>query len=94
MSVFSCATDLKLSQAEPDVYPVHMLDDSGTNRPLTLTWMFRFNDMLDAEKLRDSLTTLLEIGDWKKLSGRIKRKVRCLLPIQTLYLNTMLMAPG
>lgn len=68
----SCLDD---DHASTDVYPVHMLDDSSTTRPLTLAWVFRFNDVLDVEKLRDSLTALLEIGDWKKLSGRIQRKV-------------------
>jgi hypothetical protein len=35
----------------------------------------RFNDVLDAEKLHDALSELLEIGDWRKLGGRLRFKV-------------------
>jgi hypothetical protein len=35
----------------------------------------RFNDVLDADKLHASLSRLLEIGDWKKVGGRLKLTV-------------------
>ncbi|OKP13632.1 hypothetical protein PENSUB_823 [Penicillium subrubescens] len=49
-----------------EVYPLHKLDDIEGFRN-NVIWMVRFNDVLDAEKLADSLSRLLEIGDWKKL---------------------------
>jgi hypothetical protein len=60
---------------EDEVYPLHALDDIKTNR-MFLSWIMRFNDVLDAEKLRDSLSRLLAIGDWRKLGGRLRFKVR------------------
>ncbi|KAK1754792.1 hypothetical protein QBC47DRAFT_226401 [Echria macrotheca] len=55
-----------------DVYPLHMLDDTRTLRGIVVTWTLRFNDVLDADKLHASLSTLLEIGDWRKLGGRLR----------------------
>lgn len=57
-----------------DVYPVHLFDDLDTRR-IFVTRVLRFNDVLDAEKLRLSLGRLLEIGDWRKLGGSLRRKV-------------------
>jgi hypothetical protein len=57
-----------------DVYPLHALDGIPANQHF-LTWMMRFNDVLDGEKLHRSLSKLLEVGDWKKLGGRLKYKV-------------------
>lgn len=61
--------------ADDDVYPVHTLDDTPTMRSILITWTICFNDVLDADKLQSSLSTLLEIGDWKKLGGRLRLKV-------------------
>ncbi|KIW70220.1 hypothetical protein PV04_02512 [Phialophora macrospora] len=57
-----------------DVYPVHMLDDTSTLRGIVVTWTLRFNDVLDADKLSLSLSKLLEIGDWRKVGGRLRLK--------------------
>lgn len=59
---------------DDDVYPCHALDDIKTNR-IFLSWVMRFNDVLDPEMLRDALSRLLEIGDWRKLGGRLRFKV-------------------
>lgn len=59
---------------EDDVYPLHALDDIKSNR-VFLSWIMRFNDVLDAKILYDALSRLLEIGDWKKLGGRLRFKV-------------------
>ncbi|KAI2476242.1 hypothetical protein Ptr902_12318 [Pyrenophora tritici-repentis] len=56
------------------VYPVHALDDTKTFRGALLTWSICFNDVLDADKLQQSLTKLLSIGDWKKIGGRLRLK--------------------
>lgn len=71
-----------LGQATPeridsdDVYPLHMLDDTKTLRGITLTWILRFDDVLDADKLHDALVRLLDMGDWRKLGGRLRLNVR------------------
>lgn len=58
-----------------EVYPVHMLDDTKTLRTIVVTWTLRFNDVLDADALHSSLSRLLEIGDWRKLGGRLRLNV-------------------
>jgi len=57
------------------VYPLHMLDDTKTLRDIVVAWTLRFDDVLDVEKLHDSLSRLLEIGDWRMLGGRLRLKV-------------------
>ncbi len=58
-----------------DIYPVHMLDDTNTLRDIIVAWTLRFNDVLEADKLHASLLRLLEIGDWRKIGGRLRLKV-------------------
>jgi len=55
-----------------EIYPLHMLDDTKTLRGIVVTWTLRFNDVLDADKLHSSLSELLEIGDWRKIGGRMR----------------------
>ncbi|KAH7135086.1 hypothetical protein B0J11DRAFT_517565, partial [Dendryphion nanum] len=55
-----------------DIYPLHLLDDTKTYRGIVVAWTLRFNDVLDPEKLHGSLSRLLEIGDWRKLGGRVR----------------------
>lgn len=58
-------------------YPLHPLDNLSGTRNIFVSWVMRFNDVLDADKLHQSLSRLLEMGDWRKLGGRIRRgKVR------------------
>lgn len=57
------------------VYPVHLLDTAQDFRKLFLAYLFVFTDVLDAQKLADSLSELLAIGDWKKLGGRLRKNV-------------------
>jgi hypothetical protein len=58
-----------------DVYPVHKLDDTKTLRNIVVTWTLCFNDVLDADMLYGSLSRLLEIGDWRKVGGRLRLRV-------------------
>ena len=58
-----------------EIYPAHMLDDTPTLRSIVVTWMLRFDDVLDADALHASLARLLEIGDWRKLGGRLRLDV-------------------
>lgn len=67
--------DLKDSPVhERDVYPVHTLDCMQMYQTFVATTML-FNDVLDADMLHASLSRLLEIGDWRKLGGRLKKLV-------------------
>lgn len=66
---------------QEEVYPLHKLDDIKSFRNHVI-WMMRFNDVLDVEKLADALSGLLEIGDWKKLGGRLRFKVHTESSIQ------------
>ncbi|RDA90712.1 hypothetical protein CP533_4960 [Ophiocordyceps camponoti-saundersi (nom. inval.)] len=54
-------------------YPLHPLDCLSGTRNIFVSWVMRFNDVLDADKLHQSLSRLLELGDWRKLGGRIRR---------------------
>ena len=67
-------TESRTSDTFEDIYPVHALDDVKSNRAY-VDWVMIFNDVLDANKLNDALSRLLEIGDWKKLGGRLRFKV-------------------
>lgn len=62
------------AEVEDEVYPLHCIDQSGNLRWM-ISWVHRFNDVLDAEKLQTSLTQLLKTGSWKKLGGRLRLKV-------------------
>ncbi|KAJ3493368.1 hypothetical protein NLG97_g4776 [Lecanicillium saksenae] len=57
---------------EADVFPVHKLDSMAEYQKF-LAKVMLFNDALDANMLNASLSRLLEIGDWRKLGGRIKK---------------------
>ena len=58
-----------------------MLDDTKTLRSIVVTWTLCFNDVLDAGNLHASLSRLLEIGDWRKVGGRLRLKVSFLFDI-------------
>ena len=71
-----CPSRSPLPRVENDeIYPVHMLDSRKSLRVIVVTWTLRFNDVLDADKLHASLSKLLEMGDWKKVGGRLRLKV-------------------
>ncbi len=47
--------------------------------------MLRFDDVMDPENLRMSLSRLLEIGDWKKLGARLRMNVSTTNPLMYLH---------
>lgn len=59
--------------ADDLVYPVHLHDANFVK--LLMVCTLRFDSILDPQKLHSALTRLLEIGDWKKLGGRLRRNV-------------------
>ncbi|KAF5723130.1 pectin lyase C [Fusarium mundagurra] len=60
------------STSDNIVYPTHMIDNVSVLKFLVMAWTMRFNDVLNADKLYESLSELLTIGDWKKLGGRLR----------------------
>ncbi|KAJ6126848.1 transcriptional regulator sdnM [Penicillium sp. IBT 18751x] len=62
-----------MDEKHPIVYPLHGLDDTLLYRAL-ISRLMRFNDVLDADKLHEALLGLFEIGDWRKLGGRLRVK--------------------
>lgn len=75
-----------LSKSKPQALPavatdtvvsMHHMDDSPINRSIVLMFMMRFDDVLDPEKLKDSLEKLLSRDDWRKLGARIRLNVSC-----------------
>ena len=68
-----------------DIYPVHMLDDTKTLRGIVVTWTLHFNDVLDPDKLHASLSKLLDIGEWRKVGGRLRLKVSFFLSLSLPY---------
>ena len=70
-------TPRPITPADPtdDVILGFTLDDTPTNRAIPLAWTLKFDDVLDADMLHDSLSRLLSIGNWRKLGGRIRKNV-------------------
>ncbi|KAF9880513.1 hypothetical protein CkaCkLH20_02467 [Colletotrichum karsti] len=52
------------------VFQLSAMDSSWMMRMMVMSWSMCFHDVLNADKLHDSLTELLDIGHWKKLGGR------------------------
>lgn len=74
LSISSSQTE-KRDYFNDDIYPLHLLDDTKVHRAAFLTLTVRFNDVLDKGKLNTSLSELLDIGDWRKLGGRLRETV-------------------
>jgi hypothetical protein len=55
------------------IVPFHFYDNVKHTNGLCFDFTFRFDDVLDGEKLRVALLRLLEIGGWQKLGARIRR---------------------
>jgi hypothetical protein len=67
-----------------EVFPAHYLDQLGIISTSFISLTFQFKDVLDPQKLHDSLVKLLEMEGWKKLGGRLRRDVRYRKPFQDL----------
>ncbi|CAH0051352.1 unnamed protein product [Clonostachys solani] len=57
-----------------EIFPLYFLDNLQAGRVLVLSETFKFNDVLDPEKLHDGLKKLIQLGDWRKLGGRLRKK--------------------
>jgi hypothetical protein len=58
-----------------EVVPMHLFDDIVGYRNNLLTWSCHFDEVLDANKLKDSLWQVLEMDGWRKLGGRLRKTV-------------------
>ncbi|KAI1277501.1 hypothetical protein F5Y07DRAFT_363156 [Xylaria sp. FL0933] len=58
--------------ASDEVYPLYFLDNLAAGRDSVLSETLRYNHVLDASKLRNGLTRLIEHGDWRKIGGRLR----------------------
>ena len=57
------------------IIPLHYWDDVPPMRAVCVDVAFRFDDVMDLEKIRMSLSRLMEIGDWKKIGARLRMNV-------------------
>lgn len=58
------------------VLPVFYFDDTPLLRNYVQCSTLRFNDVLDAAMLRESLSQLIALPGWRKLGGRVRMNVR------------------
>lgn len=64
-----------LTISSDTVVPLHRFDDTPINRKVIVEFTMRFDDVLDADKLRLSLEKLLSRSDWRKLGARLRLTV-------------------
>jgi hypothetical protein len=58
-----------------EVFPARFWDTNDFFKKIVMEFTYRFDDVLNAEKLRSSLERLLEIGEWRNLGARFKENV-------------------
>jgi hypothetical protein len=58
---------------EHDVVPFRFWDEQDSMQRLVMEFTYRFDDVLDVQKLKSSLERLLEIGEWRGLGARLKK---------------------
>jgi hypothetical protein len=61
------------------IISMHSLDDASFFRSIVLDFTLRFDDVLDPEKLSAALVRLMELGNWRKLGGRLRMNVKDIL---------------
>ncbi|KAI0206675.1 hypothetical protein F4808DRAFT_466656 [Astrocystis sublimbata] len=65
--------DALIADSLDEVYPVHFIDQAAIVRSSLISYTFRYEHVLDAQKLHDSLAILLDCGNWRKLGGRLRQ---------------------
>lgn len=58
-----------------EILPMFDFDARPQVRNIIIGWTLRFDDVLDADQLHVALARLLEIGNWRKLGGRLRETV-------------------
>ncbi|KAI5461932.1 hypothetical protein BGZ63DRAFT_463085 [Mariannaea sp. PMI_226] len=55
-----------------DIIPVHLFDDSAAARGIVLVWTYKFDDVLDPDRLHVALSELFQMDGWRRFSGRFR----------------------
>lgn len=58
--------------ATDTIIPGNYFDDNSVYRSILLNPMLKFDDILDADKLKMALEKLLDRDSWRKLGARIR----------------------
>lgn len=61
---------------EEEMIKLHCFDNTHFLRSMVLCLTIRFDDVLDVDKLHQSMVHLLETDSWRKLGGRLLQVVR------------------
>jgi hypothetical protein len=75
MAFFKAQRPLPPIVQTDEVVPVHLFDDTPALRRATMVWTYRFSEILDPDKLNDSLCQLFHMDGWRKLGGRFRCRV-------------------
>jgi len=70
-----------------EVIPARFWDTNDVFQKLVMEFTYRFDDVLDADKLKSSLERLMEIGEWKNLGARFKKNVGSVKAEDVVYPN-------
>ncbi|KAH8797945.1 hypothetical protein F5884DRAFT_145506 [Xylogone sp. PMI_703] len=57
-----------------EILPVHFFDDTANLHGIVMVWTFRFDEVLDPEKLNEALCILFEKEGWRRLGGRWRQR--------------------
>ena len=57
------------------IVPMHLFDDTAANNNVLLSVTLCFDKVLHPERIHSALVRLLQIGEWRKLGGRLRRHV-------------------
>lgn len=60
---------------EDEVVQFRFWDDNDVMQKLVMEFTYRFDDVLDPEKLKSSLERLLQIGKWRQIGARFRKNV-------------------
>ena len=67
------------------ILPVYYFDDTPLLRNYVQCSTLRFNDALDAEMLRESLSRVIALPGWRKLGGRVRMNASTLAKSLTMF---------
>ncbi|EED19052.1 LysR family regulatory protein, putative [Talaromyces stipitatus ATCC 10500] len=73
MGLFSSSRPAPETVPSDRIIPLSLWDDQDYARAISLDITLTFNDVLDPEKLRDSLDILLRKKGWQKFGARLRR---------------------
>lgn len=61
-----------------EILPLNAADDSAVLRTVVVVLSYRFDDVLDPQKLKSSYEKLLDRPGWRKIGARLRLNVRTL----------------